>query len=360
MTTVLVIEDSYKTRQNIVDILTFEGYSVLDAKNGADGVALAREHLPDVVVCDITMPELDGYGVFQQLRQEEATARIPFIFLTALAAREEVRKGMGIGADDYLTKPFTAEELLGAIAARLDRQQTFAKPFEDLRKQLSRTIPHELRTPLVSVLGYADLLADPEVPFSREETVEIGRSLLQAGRRLERLAANYVLYATLETRGADPEYIDSFGDRAVVDPSDAISSAAEAQATEARRAEDLDIDMPSGSVAVVEELLTKIVSELVDNGFKFSKPGTPVRVVGRYTDDSFILSVVDRGVGMTRQQIADAGAFVQFDREAREQQGSGLGLVIAKRLAELHGGELTVDSMPDRGTTVAVTFPRNA
>ncbi|MBD3563098.1 EAL domain-containing response regulator, partial [Planktothrix sp. FACHB-1355] len=122
MKKILVIEDDLPVRSNLVKLLGAEGFEVIGADNGILGVQLAQTHMPDLIVCDVMMSKLDGYGVLTLLRQNRNTAKIPFIFLSAKADRTEVRQGMNLGADDYVTKPFTRSELLGAIAARLQRQ----------------------------------------------------------------------------------------------------------------------------------------------------------------------------------------------------------------------------------------------
>jgi anti-anti-sigma factor len=122
MTTILVIEDETKIRENIQEILELEGFDVLTAANGKIGVQLAQQHHPDLIICDVMMPELDGYGVLVTLRQDPSTLKIPFIFLSANATKADFRKGMSLGADDYLTKPFTPSELREAISIRLEKQ----------------------------------------------------------------------------------------------------------------------------------------------------------------------------------------------------------------------------------------------
>ena len=132
MKKILVIEDEARTRNLLLEFLAVEGYNTIEAENGSIGVQKAQEELPDLVICDIVMPQLDGYGVLTTLRQDPFTAMIPFIFLTAKATKASLRQGMELGADDYLTKPSTVEELLGAedevrtvgIAAQLEKQST--------------------------------------------------------------------------------------------------------------------------------------------------------------------------------------------------------------------------------------------
>lgn len=139
---ILIIEDNNDIRENVVEILELAGYSVLEAANGRTGVELAINNLPDIILCDIMMPELDGYGVLYMLNKNPATAAIPFIFLTAKAERLDLRKGMEMGADDYLTKPFDDMELLNAVESRLKKkeaQQSFySKSLDNLNLLLAK------------------------------------------------------------------------------------------------------------------------------------------------------------------------------------------------------------------------------
>lgn len=130
MKTILLIEDDADVRDNTAEILELAHYRVLKAENGKKGVDIARKEHPDLVLCDIMMPELDGYGVLHMLGRSPETAEIPFIFLSAKAERGDVRRGMELGADDYLTKPFEESELLNAIEGRLRRSDLFRKGFD--------------------------------------------------------------------------------------------------------------------------------------------------------------------------------------------------------------------------------------
>ena len=121
MTKILVIEDEAETRENLVLMLEMEGFKPFSAPNGREGVIIAKRELPEVILCDVSMPKLDGYGVLEALRADEKTVSIPFIFLTAKGDKKDLRTGMNLGADDYLTKPASAEDVLSAINARLDR-----------------------------------------------------------------------------------------------------------------------------------------------------------------------------------------------------------------------------------------------
>lgn len=126
--TLLVAEDEAAIRDNLVRLLRMEGHAVLVAEDGAQALALAREHLPDLVLSDINMPNLDGFGLLDRLRLDPRTAPIPLIFLSARSERADVRRGMALGADDYLVKPFSREEVLEAVAARLERSRMLTNP----------------------------------------------------------------------------------------------------------------------------------------------------------------------------------------------------------------------------------------
>ncbi len=121
---ILIIEDQAPMRRNIGLMLQMEGYEVVSAENGRAGLEKARKEKPDLILCDVMMPELDGYGVVQTLREEDGFAATPFIFLTAKSDRNDVRIGMNFGADDYLTKPIVRDDLLAAISARLARAES--------------------------------------------------------------------------------------------------------------------------------------------------------------------------------------------------------------------------------------------
>jgi DNA-binding NarL/FixJ family response regulator len=133
MSKILIIEDQPQMRKNIATILEMENFTVVTAENGRRGVELARSEKPDLVLCDVMMPELDGFGVLQALRADAATATLPLIFLTAKGDRLDLRKGMNLGADDYLTKPVARDDLLTAIQVRLSRRNAHAAEVESAR-----------------------------------------------------------------------------------------------------------------------------------------------------------------------------------------------------------------------------------
>ncbi|MEL6139021.1 MAG: response regulator [Cyanobacteria bacterium J06628_6] len=143
MNKILVIEDEAQVRENIKEILELNGYTVFAADSGTKALPLAKEHFPDLILCDVMMPGLSGYEVLDLIRQNQDTAAIPFIFLTAKADQRDLRQGMNQGADDYLTKPFEAQTLLDAVQSRLDRQRNLQK-VAALQAEKNQTLTYEL------------------------------------------------------------------------------------------------------------------------------------------------------------------------------------------------------------------------
>jgi signal transduction histidine kinase len=361
MIKILVIEDESDIREGVLEWLTFEGYEAIGAAHGQQGVELALQHVPDLILSDVSMPEMDGYRVLLELRTHPTTALIPFIFLTARAGRDDARYGMELGADDYITKPFTYNELLGAVTSRLHRsdmqQQHATEQMDELRRTLARTLPHELRTPLISIMGYGELLSMEAETLTPDRIKMMAEAILRGGKRLYALIENYLLYAYLEIEGAEPEKLAAYKTRYTDFPNQIVGAVCEQVAHSYQRTSDLKLDMRADRSVRVSELdLKKITHELVDNAFKFSSPQTPVHVTLCVQDERYCLRFSDHGRGMKSADISRIGAYTQFERGVYEQQGAGLGLIIAKRLSELYEGQLTIESIYGEGTTVTVTL----
>ncbi len=140
---VLIIEDDSIVRENTADLLRFSNYDVIKAKNGREGVQKAQKELPDVIICDILMPKLDGYAVYDMLSTDNRTSSIPFIFLTSKTARADYRKAMELGADDYIVKPFSESELLNAVKCRINKLKNynFTKEVNENPKLKNNSLP---------------------------------------------------------------------------------------------------------------------------------------------------------------------------------------------------------------------------
>jgi two-component system, sensor histidine kinase and response regulator len=364
MKRILVIDDEDSLREMVHMALAQKGYEVIDAENGTVGIDKARKQLPDLVLCDVNMEKVDGYRTLSALRNEPATAAIPFILMTGLADHAGMRHGMELGADDYLPKPFTIDALYGAVEARLRKAQALRaeaeKKLADLRGNLSMMLPHELRTPLNGILAYGEILAAEAATLPAEEVAEMGQVIHDSGKRLERLIENFLIYAQIELLGTDAQKSTALREMQTLLPAKLIADHSRAQAQAAERPEDLRLELADQPLPISEGYLAKIVDEVVQNAFKFSDPGKRVSVTLAGSPNGAVLSVTDQGRGFSTEHITKVGAYMQFERTIQEQQGQGLGLVIAKRLTELHGGTLSIQSERGGATTVAVNLPKVA
>ncbi len=362
MAKILVIEDEIDICANVVEILELEGFEMLYAHHGDNGIDLAFTHRPDLVLCDIMMPGLDGYQVLMALRDNPATSITPFVFLTAKADWSAMRHGMALGADDYLTKPFTVRDLVAAVTTRLEKQQQmvqrYASALENLRGSIFGMLPHELRTPLAGILGYAELLMEDTTTFSAQHVSEIAERIFTSGMRLYNLVENFLVYAQIEIIKSDPGRRAALLDFSVNHVDALTIEISQDKACKANREADLQIvTTEAHAVQITLESLKKILEELIDNAFKFSRSGTPVQITMEIVDDMYQWTICDHGRGMIPEQIANIGAGMQFERRLFEQQGAGLGLVIAQQLVELYAGTLVINSTPGVQTTVRVTLP---
>jgi signal transduction histidine kinase len=305
---------------------------------------------------------VDGYLTLTSLRNEAPTAAIPFILMTGLADNTGMRHGMELGADDYLPKPFTTDGLYAAVEARLKKAQTVRDEAErklaSLRDNISLMLPHEMRTPLNGILAYGEILVSDAATLKPAEIAEIGQVIHQSSRRLERLIENFLIYAQLELVAADPQNVNALRVGRTECPVSVIEKRAAAQAAQANRSQDLSFELAEIPVPMAEEYLAKVVDELVQNAFKFSSAGSRVQVKLNETPTAVTLSVIDQGRGFSTVQITRIGAYMQFDRKMQEQQGQGLGLTIAKRLVELHGGTLFIEGEKGAGAIVTASFPK--
>ncbi|WP_071190831.1 response regulator [Trichormus sp. NMC-1] len=363
MKTILIIEDEVQIRNNIQQILHLSDFDTLVAENGLQGLDLAKHKHPDLIICDLMMPELDGYGVLTQLRQHSETATIPVIFLTAKSEWSDLRKGMELGADDYLTKPFNSTQLLQAIITRLSKKAIFEQKtqekMDDLRSSITHALPHEINTPLNHIMGMTELLIEEYGQLDQAEILEMLQHINKAGQRLHRLTENFLMYASLELLASKPEKVAALRNNGVKTfVRSIVENAALNIAKKADREADLNIDISDDIVKISPAKIAKIAEEIIENAFKFSLPNTPVKIVGNSNNNAFNLYVIDHGRGMTQEQINNVGAYVQFERKMYEQQGSGLGLLIAKRLVELHGGVFSIESIYEKQTIMRIVLPQ--
>jgi signal transduction histidine kinase len=355
----LVIDDNKPFREQVCEFLTCCDYEVIAASDGTEGLELARTAAPDLVICDVMMPGMDGFTLLEHLRASSLTAALPLIFVTARAQRSDTRLGMGLGADDYLTKPFTMDELLRSIETRLTRKKqedTSARRLAGKHLRMAARLNHELRTPLSGLVGVSDLLrlagpvegADPQFCAKWREILD--GSIDRLRHTIEML----LLYAEIESGTWLPDK-----ESGVVALDIIASEEAMDLSRQSGREADLEVSVRNGcSVAVPEAHAKLIVRELVGNAIKFSRPGAriSVRLAPGESELEIALEVLDSGVGMKPEEIERVGPFQQFREAEWAQQGLGLGLYLSRLLAEAYSARVSLTPLEPKGTGVRVVW----
>ena len=368
MTKILVIEDEGMLREEVMDWLTFEDYEAIGAEDGLAGVVAAARHLPDLIVCDVTMPRLNGYGVLLEINANPRTAGIPFIFMTARASHDDIREGMSLGADDYITKPFTRLELLQTIRARLEKkatqqrhqqnqidelQEALAQEHENrlLKAKLVAMFSHDFRNPLAAILSANSLLRDYGDRLDENRRRQHMTHIDAAVRQLLQMLDDMLVVAQLETGHldvtAEPLNISLF-----------IQEIVEEFVLIHGSTHQLFFESVCHEIIMADpRLLRQIAANLISNAIKYSPQNGEVRVELECHDSACILSVQDQGIGIP--EADQAHLFDGFRRGSNVENvsGTGLGLAIVKQAVDLQGGSIHLQSQVGIGTRIVVTIP---
>jgi len=356
--TLLFVEDNEQLRKTTSTLLNLHRYNVIEAEDGTAALKMMKQINPDLVICDVQMPGVNGMDVLDAFRADPEKSCTPFIFLSGLAERDQVRNGLNRGADDYLTKPFTTKELLASIEGNLQkigrRREKWQEVVETLRNREVATLSHEVRTPLTGIVAGVDLMMwnNTQEPNNGDESVP--SIVKDSTTRLHDTLSRYLLYLEMKS-GTKPVLLE-VKDKLATELPDFLKDIAESLAKKHNRATDLEIDSTINYRTKQTELIRRIVVELLSNAFSFSDPGTKVRVRLLKRGSWDVINITDMGDGMTPEEIIKIGPFVQFARKAREQQGLGIGLVIARDLALASGGSLTITPNQPRGLSVDFIF----
>jgi signal transduction histidine kinase len=359
---VLVIEDEADVRSNIIEILGSGGFETIDAPNARLGLDLARVHSPDLILCDIKMPDLDGYHVLQEIRSHPKTATIPFIFLSAKTYPTDLRQGMNLGADDYLTKPFRRLELLETISARLKKHQTLVQleqQMKDLQAQtcqrgeLLNTITHDLRAPLTTIKVALQMM--DTLPDKRQQYMDIALAgCEQCDELIQNLLDLYQLEAGETT--IVPEAMD------VQDCLQRIHNLFEVRTCNYGQL--LVWDVPEVLPPMVSDTISiqRILVELLNNACKYTPHHGKILLTVR---ESEIGGALPSLIFTIRNQAEIPAAalphiFNKFYRvpggDRRQRGGTGLGLALVQKLASQLGGQIQVESA-EGWTTFQVELP---
>jgi signal transduction histidine kinase len=360
---ILVVEDHKALLDAIQEVLESNDYVVLFATNSLEALQVMEETRPDLIIADIMMPMMDGYALYEAVRSRSEWVAIPFIFLTAKSAKEDILKGKILGVEDY-TKPFEPQELLAAVRARLARAwaicEAAAAEFDHLKQQIVTILGHELRTPLTYIHGYTALALEDIPSLSREALEEFLLAIKRGADRLTTLVEDLLLIVRLDAGETSKEFrslVQVRKDLAAIVRRTVSRHEERATANSLTLETDVAPDLPA--VQLCEPLFADALDRLVDNAIKFSHGrGKRVLVSARPANGGVEIAVQDWGIGIPANEIPHLfERFRQINCEKLEQRGVGLGLAIAKELIQLHGGEITVESKVNEGSTFTIRLP---
>lgn len=364
-TTILIVEDEAAIRMGLSAAMTRQGYHVITAENGSDGLLKAEENHPDLIISDVLMPVLDGFEMKKRLSADPALASIPMIYLTARTAVEDRVAGIRGGADDYVTKPFDVEELAARVEAvlrRVHRERRLgleqAKEFdqedlERLRRELMQNFHHEIRTPLSNVMMFLEIVGTHKFE-TLEEQKEFVRIARTSGDRLESLITDIILLTDLD-QGA----INNI--RQTINPDVHILQPVQRRLLryENKSIHFVPVFSVTGGVKAPRHEFPRAILHLVDNAFKFSPDeGTVILKFTTGKNGGAVVTIEDQGPGIPlalREKVFDR--YYQISQGAtREHQGLGLGLTIARAVFRSLGGDVTIlDSA--QGCCIQATLP---
>ncbi|GAB4522825.1 MAG: response regulator [Anaerolineae bacterium] len=364
--TLLIVEDEPNLLLGIRDILELDGYRVLTAHNGQqalDRLNSAPHELPDLIVSDIMMPQMDGIQFLTEVRKKDDWVTIPVIFLTAKGEKLDIQNGKRLGVDDYLVKPFDADELLVAVEAKIRRSKDLDRVrttvVEKVKRSILTILNHEFRTPLTLVVAYADMLKDTDVEsMSETELLMFLREINLGADRLRRLVENFILLVELETGDAKRTF--DWRKNVIHDLGEIITGLYRQMLDTERMLQPCTLDFQPELPAILgdRDYLLIILRELLDNAIKFSKPDDPITISVTPTETHLQISIVDTGRGIPPDELAHIwDMFYQVNRDHFEDQGAGSGLAIVRLLTELHGGRVEATSAPDKGSCFTVVLP---
>ena len=365
-TTVLVVEDDAHLLSGIRDILELEEYVVLTAQNGREGLKVLHENPeepPDVIVSDIMMPHMDGFSFLEEVRKEDRWITVPFIFLTAKGEKTDRYRGSRLGADEYLTKPFDAEDLLVAVSSSLKRHRRIRAVQNDqvsgLKRKILTILNHEFRTPLTLVVAYADMLKDfDQSSMSEDEVMLFLKGVNSGADRLRRLIENFIILVEIEQGDAARTY--EWRNQKIENLASLVDAACHQIDVPDQRPRKFEFDIAKNlpSFKGDAQFMTVVLREMLDNGAKFSDDHSTVSLSAHYEAPYIVVQVRDEGRGIAEAELENIWQpFYQIERELYEDQGAGSGLAIIDGLISIHGGYRSVESQPGVGSCFTIGIP---
>ncbi len=346
--TILIVDDNLDNVTLLDKILKKSGYRTLKAYNGEEAVKLARQETPDLILLDIMMPIMDGFAACKIIKQDESTKHIPIFMLTAKQEINDKVRGLEIGADDYITKPFHLQELLARIKSRLklthEHRQTVTRERSMALSRMVKGVEHEIRNPVVSIGGFARRILD-ELPED-DRKKKYAEIILQETERLEKMVRESVALRDLSSGGKEKLDIHLLIDEALTHTTELEE---EHQVVIERN---FDHSLPPLPLNHDNMLIAFI--QLINNGLEAIDNGGTLTIRTTVDNSSnLLIEITDNGHGIKRKDLERI--FDPFFTS--KMSGAGMGLPLTRKIIDYHHGTISVKSQLGEGTCVTVTLP---
>jgi signal transduction histidine kinase len=348
---ILIVDDAIDTVELLKKRFRSEGYDTEEAYNGEEGLQKVQEYSPDLIVLDIMMPKIDGYEVCQRLKADEQTKYIPVLMLTAKGEIEHKVKGLDIGADDYLAKPFDYKELSARVRSLLTTKAAHEKKVEVEKsgalEQMMDQVAHEIRNPLTSIGGFARKVYSklPEGDPNRQYMEMIIKDVTV----LESMIKQLIDLKSMSISMREPSSMNEI----LKDALSVFAQDINNKSIEVRTV--LGDDLPL--VNADKKLIKRAFCNLIKNAIEAMETETRILTIeSKQTGTAIEITISDTGKGMEKEKIKNI-----FDPLVTSKvYGPGLGLTFTQKIIQDHGGNISVESEPDQGTTFKVTVPVKA
>lgn len=360
MEKILIIEDDFNLRENLGELFEIHNYEIITAINGLDGIEKAFSKKPDIIICDISMPEMNGFEVLAVLRKNRSTFFTPFLFLSAITDKLNIREGMNLGADDYITKPYENNEILQAVRAKLDKfkstQSNIESKIKDKTTHIPTNVPFQFRVPLKNVLGFTKLLLNGFNQFPQEEVLSILKNINESAERLLKMIDNYSYISKFENPNVDifKNAIPYFNIEEL------IIQKANFYANKYGKNKFLGLivdEMSQTTVKINAEDLHKIIDELFDNVFRYSYDNKMITIIGRKNKHNYEIITENSSKGINADLINNIGIVSAPVDQEFELQSVGLGLTLINKISEAYNGKCIINSIPYEKTNITVILP---
>lgn len=364
MKKILIIEDNKSLNEELIDWFTFEGFEAWSAYNGLTGIEMASQLLPDIILCDIMMPDMNGTEVIEALRKNITTRLIPFIFMTALSGRQNIRTGMDLGADDYITKPFTRIELIKTVSTRLKKAENIIELTDSTARertaQLNYTnreleafnysVSHDLHAPLRALNGYANMLTEDYSDLLDSEGKRMLNAIIEQSKKMGDLIDDLLSFSRITTNEIKISVINMHD--LVFDVYNDLSADQDKARIDFRISE---IDSIYGDAAMIKQVWVNLISNAIKYTSKIINP--VIEIGSTNTETETVFFVKDNGAGFDMEYYDKLFSVFKRLHSARQFEGNGVGLAIVQRIVQRHQGRVWAESEVNKGAAFYFALP---